>query len=656
MMRLIFLAAVVCFCGLPASAQDTSVAVIKGGSVSYLSWASPRCSPSSFKSVREEAAIIGSRGFFFDTEGGCGYSCQAPFMADAWARFYLRLNTVGPGTADPRASDSIHFLSYHYSVRLNREQPKSFVSFHIVRNSGSGRFMLDVNLRPSSDSTLTRQARVPFSADTLHCVETRVNFRAADSVDFSLFLDGDSVYGISTAYYFRKDFQYLMLWGLGGLRVPWRLWFDEFTLSDKRLFTLPMAPSGCGENISEKGTDIFCAPFSSSYRNESLAATHWKVYQADRPRFPVFDAVETDPIFQSHRPIPFPLDSGEYFWQVSFKNNFGYWSSFSAPRGFKAPPRRDVPIRLHEAFLAKRGTRRPVHSLIKERPVDLVVRISPKRGWADVGYIMALIRHVSFTLGHPGNYGGYCDPERSYIINLSFDEMGPSGPIPTLYEKFLPKAVPVKVVLNGEPSRFIIGIGPDAVSLDTLTGEIRLSLRLLKEALEGPWEMTTFVFDSYESFSNMVHFPFTVKTGALSRIKGRYMGIAALFLLLALVALIRFVRRPMAPRQPDQAYLRLLEYLSARLTEDLNFERVRKDLKYSVHQLHKVLKRNGAASLPRLLNDLRISRAKELLADTVKNISEVGFEVGFSEARYFTKVFKDYTGMTPSEFREKTVI
>lgn len=52
-----------------------------------------------------------------------------------------------------------------------------------------------------------------------------------------------------------------------------------------------------------------------------------------------------------------------------------------------------------------------------------------------------------------------------------------------------------------------------------------------------------------------------------------------------------------------------------------------------------------------LINDIRIEKAKNLLKQTDLPISEISFQVGFAQQRYFSRVFKSEVGMTPSEYR-----
>jgi len=50
----------------------------------------------------------------------------------------------------------------------------------------------------------------------------------------------------------------------------------------------------------------------------------------------------------------------------------------------------------------------------------------------------------------------------------------------------------------------------------------------------------------------------------------------------------------------------------------------------------------------------RIKRAAEIINETDAKVAEVAEQVGYGDVKYFTKLFKQYTGMTPSEYRRKT--
>jgi AraC family transcriptional regulator, transcriptional activator of pobA len=58
-------------------------------------------------------------------------------------------------------------------------------------------------------------------------------------------------------------------------------------------------------------------------------------------------------------------------------------------------------------------------------------------------------------------------------------------------------------------------------------------------------------------------------------------------------------------------------------------------------------------SVSELIETRKLIEAKNLLINSDKTISEIGFELGFNEKSYFTTVFKKKSGQTPSEFREE---
>ncbi|HAZ04287.1 MAG: hypothetical protein A2W90_23090 [Bacteroidetes bacterium GWF2_42_66] len=50
---------------------------------------------------------------------------------------------------------------------------------------------------------------------------------------------------------------------------------------------------------------------------------------------------------------------------------------------------------------------------------------------------------------------------------------------------------------------------------------------------------------------------------------------------------------------------------------------------------------------------LRINKAKDLLITTNQSFKELAHELGFESTDYFFRLFRQKTGFTPSEFREK---
>lgn len=55
------------------------------------------------------------------------------------------------------------------------------------------------------------------------------------------------------------------------------------------------------------------------------------------------------------------------------------------------------------------------------------------------------------------------------------------------------------------------------------------------------------------------------------------------------------------------------------------------------------------------LTDIRIKRSMELLLSTSHNITEVASQSGYDNPFYFSRIFKNNIGCTPSEFRQKSI-
>lgn len=71
------------------------------------------------------------------------------------------------------------------------------------------------------------------------------------------------------------------------------------------------------------------------------------------------------------------------------------------------------------------------------------------------------------------------------------------------------------------------------------------------------------------------------------------------------------------------------------------------------HLMHE-MKRVMGVSFHDCLTNCRIEKAKQLFAESNFKIKEVAYAVGISDARYFARVFKKETGMTPTEYINKT--
>ncbi len=74
----------------------------------------------------------------------------------------------------------------------------------------------------------------------------------------------------------------------------------------------------------------------------------------------------------------------------------------------------------------------------------------------------------------------------------------------------------------------------------------------------------------------------------------------------------------------------------------------------SERNLNLICKNNFQKSVSEIIETRKLIEAKNLLLHTNKSISEIGFELGYNEKSYFTRVFHAKMDITPSRFREMT--
>ena len=95
------------------------------------------------------------------------------------------------------------------------------------------------------------------------------------------------------------------------------------------------------------------------------------------------------------------------------------------------------------------------------------------------------------------------------------------------------------------------------------------------------------------------------------------------------------------------ARLRIRESLEA----DLTIQQIAEDLGVSYSNFRKLFKEFTGISPALYQQDLRLQRAKELLATTTLSIKEIAYRLRFESPDYFSSKFKIKTGKKPSEFR-----
>lgn len=109
-----------------------------------------------------------------------------------------------------------------------------------------------------------------------------------------------------------------------------------------------------------------------------------------------------------------------------------------------------------------------------------------------------------------------------------------------------------------------------------------------------------------------------------------------------------------APR-PDMPIQRVIELIHHRYWDRLSLARLAREVGVSKYQLSHRFTRAVGLPFRAYLLSVRLERSKELLSVGQASITEVAQAVGFSDLPRFDKLFKRYTGLTPSAYRSRSL-
>ncbi len=94
-------------------------------------------------------------------------------------------------------------------------------------------------------------------------------------------------------------------------------------------------------------------------------------------------------------------------------------------------------------------------------------------------------------------------------------------------------------------------------------------------------------------------------------------------------------------------------YLQQNLSKDITQDFIASLFYLNRSYLSHVFKERTGQKFIDYLNSLRIEKAKELLTTTNQKLYTIAKAVGYDNVKYFFRVFKKYTGMTPENYRQK---
>ena len=94
----------------------------------------------------------------------------------------------------------------------------------------------------------------------------------------------------------------------------------------------------------------------------------------------------------------------------------------------------------------------------------------------------------------------------------------------------------------------------------------------------------------------------------------------------------------------------ILLYIDNNIYEKISVSTLCEHFCISTSMLHSLFRKNMNNTAKNYINELKLSKSKELIRNSTHTLSEISEMLGFSSIHYFSKKFKSYFNISPTEF------
>lgn len=99
----------------------------------------------------------------------------------------------------------------------------------------------------------------------------------------------------------------------------------------------------------------------------------------------------------------------------------------------------------------------------------------------------------------------------------------------------------------------------------------------------------------------------------------------------------------------------VIEYVDENIASRLSLARIARAFHVTPEHSSRPFRQQTGMTVGQFLRLRRISMAKQLVKETNQQITDIAVACGFASLPHFSRVFKEITGMTPTEFRSSSL-
>jgi AraC family transcriptional regulator len=109
--------------------------------------------------------------------------------------------------------------------------------------------------------------------------------------------------------------------------------------------------------------------------------------------------------------------------------------------------------------------------------------------------------------------------------------------------------------------------------------------------------------------------------------------------------------RPLSGGLPAWQRKRVVEFIEEHLSEEISLATLAELVDLSLFHFARAFKRSFGMPPHRYHSARRMDRARSLLQRPALSVTQIGLQTGFRETSSFTRAFRRFTGLTPTEYR-----
>lgn len=140
-----------------------------------------------------------------------------------------------------------------------------------------------------------------------------------------------------------------------------------------------------------------------------------------------------------------------------------------------------------------------------------------------------------------------------------------------------------------------------------------------------------------------------------SKETGYELSVKAHIFRLMVLLLRNYIENMLTPRQYSSRVRNLsrinniLQHIEKNYARNISVDELSRIANLSKFYFLRIFKKTTGKSVVDYINYIRINKAEEMLAKKDMNITETAFACGFNDANYFSRLFKKYKGIKPSD-------